>query len=108
MIVVLAVCLLQVVSMWIVFEKASEPGWAILVPAYNMWVLAEVGDKPGWLGLLMFFSGFIPYVGPLVGLVLSAVISIGVARAFGRGIGFGVGLTILPFVFYPILAFASD
>jgi len=108
MVVVLAVCLLQVVSMWIVFEKASEPGWAILVPGYNMWVLAEVGDKPGWLGLLMFFSGFIPYVGALVGLVLSAVISIGVARAFGRGIGFGVGLTILPFVFYPILAFASD
>lgn len=107
-IVILIACLVQVISMWIVFEKAGEPGWAVLVPGYNMWVLAEVGDKPGWLGLLMFFSGFIPYVGLLIGLVLSFVISIGVARAFGRSAGFGVGLALVPIVFYPILAFTSD
>jgi hypothetical protein len=107
-VVILVACLVQAISMWIVFEKAGEPGWAVLVPGYNMWVLAEVGDKPGWLGLLMFFSGFIPYVGLLVGLVLSFVISIGVARAFGRGAAFGVGLTLVPIVFYPILAFTSD
>ncbi len=94
--------------MWNVFQKAGEPGWAVLIPIHNMWVLAEVGNKPGWLGLLLFFSGFIPYVGPLVGLVLSFVISIGVARAFNRGAGFGVGLALVPIVFYPILAFASD
>ena len=107
-VVILVAGLLQVVSMWVVFEKAGEPGWAVLVPGYNMWVLAQVGDKPGWLGLLMFCSGGIPYVGLLVGLVLSFVISIGVARAFGRGAGFGIGLTLVPIVFYPILAFASD
>ncbi|MBA7690233.1 hypothetical protein ES703_98757 [subsurface metagenome] len=107
-VVILVACLVQAISVWIVFEKAGEPGWAVLVPGYNMWVLAEVGDKPGWLGLLMFFSGFIPYVGLLVGLVLSFVISIGVARAFGRGAGFGVGLALVPIVFYPILAFTSD
>jgi DNA-directed RNA polymerase subunit RPC12/RpoP len=100
--------LIQTISMWIVFEKAGQPGWAAIVPYYNMWVLAEVGDKPGWLGLLFCFGGAIPFIGPLVVLVLWAVISIGVARAFGRGIGFGIGLTIIPFVFYPILAFASD
>lgn len=108
MLVILVFGLLQIVSVWIVFEKAGEPGWAILIPGYNMWVLAEVGDKPGWLGLLMFFSGFVPYVGALVGLILSLVISIGVAKAFGRGAGFGVGLTLVPIVFYPILAFSSD
>lgn len=108
MAVMLVVCLIQIVSMWIVFEKAGEHGWAILVPGYNMWVLAEIGGKPGWLGLLMFFSGFIPYLGLIAGLVLSFVISIGVGRAFGRGAGFGVGLALLPVVFYPILAFTSD
>jgi hypothetical protein len=107
MLVILVFGLLQTISMWIVFEKAGEPGWAILVPGYNMWVLAEVGDKPGWLGLLMFFSGFVPYAGGLVGLILSLVISIGVAKAFDRGVGFGVGLTLLPIVFYPILAFSN-
>ncbi len=108
MVVMLVAVIVQTISMWIVFEKADRPGWAILIPGYNMWVLAEVGDKPGWMGLLMFFSGFIPYVGFLIGLVLSFMISIGVARAFGRGAGFGVGLALLPIVFYPILAFASE
>ena len=51
---------------------------------------------------------FSTLAGILVGLVLSFVISIGVAKAFGRGAGFGVGLTLLPIVFYPILAFASE
>jgi len=100
--------ILQIISMWILFNKAGQPGWAAIVPFYNMWVLAEVGDRPGWVGLLYCFSGAIPFVGPIGTLVLWAIISIGVARTFGRGIGFGIGLTIIPFVFYPILAFAND
>ncbi len=31
----------------------------------------------------------------------------GVARGFGKGGGFAVGLVLLPFVFYPILAFSD-
>jgi len=107
-IVALVLGLIHIISMWIVFNKAGHPGWAAIVPYYNMWVLAEIADKPGWLGLLFCFGGAIPFVGPVVVLVLWAVISIGVARAFERGVGFGIGLTIVPFVFYPILAFASD
>lgn len=106
--ILLVLGLVQTVSMWVVFEKAGEPGWAVLVPFYNMWVLAEVGDKPGWLGLLMCFCGAVPFVGPVIGAVLSLVISIGVARAFGRGIGFAIGLFLVPFIFFPVLAFAGD
>jgi len=36
------------------------------------------------------------------------MISIGVAKAFGRGVVFGIGLTLVPFIFFPILAFARD
>ena len=107
-VVALVLGLVQIVSMWIVFSKAGQPGWAAIVPFYNMWVLAEVGDKPGWWGLSMCFCGLIPYVGPIVQLVLMIMISIGVARSFGRGVGFGIGLSLVPFVFYPILAFSSD
>jgi hypothetical protein len=71
-----------------------------------MWVLADIGDRPGWTGLLMCFSCFIPVVGLFVGLVMQVYISIGVATTFDRGILFGLGLSFLPFVFYPILAFA--
>ncbi|MHC4557521.1 MAG: DUF5684 domain-containing protein [Planctomycetota bacterium] len=113
---VLAFCLVQIVSLWIVFEKAGQHGWAVLVPFYSAWVWAEVGDKPGWWGLLVAFSGSIPgvvpyvglYLGPLIGFALSLVISIGIAKTFERGAAFGIGLSFVPFVFYPILAFASD
>ena len=107
LIIIGVVGLVQLISVWIVYEKAGEPGWACIVPVYNMWVLSEIGGKPGWLGVLMSFSGTIPVAGPLVGIVLSLVISIGVARSFGRGIFFGIGLARIPIVFYPILAFSD-
>ncbi|MHC4637671.1 MAG: DUF5684 domain-containing protein [Planctomycetota bacterium] len=100
--------LINITSMWIVFEKAGEPGWAVIVPYYNMWVLAEVGDKPGWWGLAAALSGLIPYIGPVIGFVLSILIFIGVSRAFGRGILFGLGLCFLSIFFLPILAFSDN
>lgn len=108
--VALLVGILIIVSFWIVYEKAGYRGWASIVPFYNMWVLAEIGGKPGWVGLLMCFTGFIPipYVGSIVGYVLSLIISIGVAKTFDRGVAFGIGLWLLPFVFFPILAFSRD
>ncbi|UCG58324.1 MAG: hypothetical protein JSU70_02225 [Phycisphaerales bacterium] len=109
-IAILLFAIIQVVSMWIVFEKAGERGWASIVPFYNMWVLADIGGKPGWLGLLMCFCGLIPIpiVGQIVGLVLWIIISIGVARAFDRSVAFGIGLSVVPSIFYPILAFTKD
>jgi len=107
-IILAIVGIVQLAAMWTIFDKAGEPGWAILVPIYNMWVWAVVADRPGWLGLTTFFVGFIPYVGWLVQLGLWIVITIGVAKAFGKGVGFGLGLCFLPIVFYPILAFGND
>jgi len=107
-ILVLLLCILMIVSFWIVYEKAGYPGWASIVPFYGIWVLAEIGGKPGWVGLLMCFTGFIPYVGVIVGNVLFIIISIGVAKTFDRGVAFGIGLWLLPFVFFPILAFSKD
>jgi hypothetical protein len=94
--------------MWVIFNKAGQPGWAAIVPFYNMWVLAEVGEKSGWMGLAACFSGAIPYVGFIISIVFSIIISIGVAKTFSRGVLFGLGLVFLPFIFYPILAFATD
>jgi len=116
--------LIQSVAWWILFTKVGRPGWAALVPVYNMWVLAEVADRPGWWGLVISLSWFLPTFGnflptlsmcmfcflPIIAiasLILSIIISI-VSQVFGHGILFGIGLFLLPFIFYPILAFASD
>jgi DNA-directed RNA polymerase subunit RPC12/RpoP len=101
------ICILQIVSMWIVFQKADEPGWAIFIPIYNSWILAKVGEKPGWMGLIMLFSSLIPIVGIFISLILHLIISIGIARNFDRGVLFGIGLCFLPIIFYPILAFTD-
>ncbi|MBW8041783.1 MAG: hypothetical protein FVQ85_17540 [Planctomycetes bacterium] len=119
----LIIYLIQFISLWFIFEKAEQPGWAAIVPYYNMWVLAEVGDKSGWVGLGACFAGTITAVVslaiPIVGscalpvgliaqIVLWIMISMGVANRFGRSILFGIGLLLLPFIFYPILAFSRD
>lgn len=96
------------IAMGVVFTKAGEPGWAVIVPIYNLIVLARVGEKPAWMGLLCALSPLIPFVGGFVCLFLMISISIGVAETFGKGVLFGLGLWLLPIIFYPILAFSGS
>jgi hypothetical protein len=95
----LAVALVVIASIWKVFTKAGEPGWAAIVPIYNVVTLAKVAGKEWWWGLLLFV--------PCVGIIISFIVSIALAEKFGKGTGFGIGLALLPFVFYPMLGFGS-
>jgi len=90
-----------------VYMKAGESGINAIIPIYNLYVLAQIGNKPGWMGLVVVFSSLIPIVGPIVAMVFMFIISMGVAKAFEKGIVFGFGLFLLPFIFYPILAFSG-
>lgn len=107
-IVFLLVILVTLISIWVVFDKAGEPGWAAFVPIYNTIVLARIGGKSEWLGLLCALSPMVPLVGSILNLLLFLYLSIGVAQAFGKGTLFGVGLVFLPFIFFPILAFSES
>ncbi len=98
-IVVVAVVILIVASIWTVFKKAGQPGWAAIIPIYNLYILLKVAGRPGWW-LILFFI-------PIVSIIISIVVAIDVAKAFGKGAGFGLGLAILGFIFYPILAFSG-
>jgi hypothetical protein len=94
-----AFLILMIASLWKVFSKAGQPGWACLIPIYNVYVLIKVAGKPGWWLLLML----IPFVNAIVSILVVA----GVAKNFGKGVGFTLGLIFLPFIFYPILAFGD-
>ena len=87
------------VAGWMVFAKAGEPGWAVLIPIYNVIVMLRMAGRPWWWVLLI--------LSPLVGLVFAIIVSIDLAKAFGKGAGFGVGLALLGFIFYPMLAFGD-
>lgn len=90
---------LMIVSLWKIFDKAGQPGWAAIVPIYNTYILLRVADKPGWW-LLLFFV-------PIVNFVIAILAMVGLATNFGKSGGFVIGLIFLPFIFYPILAFGD-
>jgi len=96
-----AIAVLMIVSMWKVFEKAGEPGWASIVPIYQTIVMLKIVGKPWWWLLLMIF---IPVIGILVwGIWMINLLS----KSFGQGVGFTLGLIFLGFIFWPLLAFGD-
>jgi len=86
-------------TVWRIFEKAGEPGWAVLIPIYNVALMIRLAGKPWWWLLLLPI--------PLVNYAVVILVSISIARNFGRGRWFGLGLGFLSLVFYPILAFGD-
>ena len=66
----------------------------------------QVLRRPKWW-ILLYFFGFVPFVGSLAVLFVSIIDSIRMAKVFGKSPVFGVGLLLLPFIFYLVLAFGS-
>jgi len=88
-----------IVTLWRIFTKAGQPGWAAIIPIYNTYILIKMAGRPWWW-LLLFLI-------PLVNIVIAILVVVDVARYFGKGGGFAVGMIFLPIIFYPILAFGS-
>lgn len=83
----LAVCAIVVVGGWKMFEKAGQPGWAILIPIYNCYVMLKIAGRPGWWLIL--------YLIPLVNFVIAIVVAIDIAKSFGQSAAFGFFLLFL-------------
>lgn len=106
LVVWLAIMVFMLVSWWIVFKKAGQPGWAILIPIYNFLVILRVAGKPWWWVFSMLLV-IIPIAGPILFLVVWILICNAISKNFGQGAGFTVGLVLLSIVFIPILAFGD-
>ncbi len=96
-VLILVLAVFMIASMWVLYEKASQPGWGSIVPIYNMILLLNIANKPLWWIILMFL--------PLLSLIPGILVPLAIAKNFGKGVGFGVGLIFLPVIFYPLLAF---
>lgn len=101
--------ILTVVGEWKVFKKAGKNGWEALIPYYNTWVLCEIADIKWWFFLIIIAGSLLSgsSIGGLLGLaalVATYFVNYNIARKFGKEpVGFAFGLTLLPFIFYPIL-----
>ncbi len=86
-----------IISMWKVFVKAGQPGWACIVPFYNIIIMLKIANKPWWW-IFMFII-------PIVNLVFVIMLLHRISLSFGKGGGFTVGLLFLGIIFWAILAF---
>ena len=96
---VLVIAVVMLISMWKIYSKAGQPGWAVLVPIYNMIVLLNIVRKPVWWILLMFI--------PFVSFIIVILIYLELAKVYGKSTGFGLGIIFLPIIFLPMLAFGD-
>jgi hypothetical protein len=99
-IIYLAIVLLMIVSMWITVSKAGRPGVSQIIPIWNFIELVRISGKPLWWVILILLI-------PFVNLILMIIVFHGISKAFGKDAGFTVGLVLLPFIFWPILAFGK-
>jgi len=94
-----AIVILMIASMWTIFTKAGQPGWAAIIPIYNIIVLLKIVGKPTWWIILFLI--------PVANIVFLVWTYNMLSKSFGKTEGFTVGLLLLGFVFFPILAFGD-
>lgn len=99
-IIMLAIALLMIVSLWITVSKAGRPGVSQIIPIWNLIELVRISGKPLWWVILILLI-------PIVNLILMIMVYHGISKAFGKDAGFTVGLVLLPIIFFPILAFGK-
>lgn len=96
----LAIVVFMIASMWKVFTKAGQPGWACLVPIYNLYIMTVIAKKPAWwLAIILLV--------PIANIVFLIMMYNGISKAFGKDSGFTVGLVLLGIVFWTILGFGD-
>jgi len=103
MVPLLILMAIYIISMWKIFTKAGQPGWAAIVPIYNIIVQLNVQGRPTWW-IIWWLIPFVNYVGIFV---MAIITGLDLAKRFGKGGGFAAGLILLAPIFLLILAFGS-
>lgn len=94
-----AIGILVLVAHWKVLVKAGKPGWGCLIPIYNIYLMFKVAGRPGWRTWWILI--------PPVAGILAIVAQFDIAKRFGKDVWYGFGLWLLPFIFYPLIAFGE-
>ena len=109
------ITMILILSFWRIFGKAGELGWKSAIPFYNTYVYYKILHMTPLFGVYMiafvlniYSSGFVSILSYLCLLILYVYSNIQLSKAFRKLMWYAVGLTILPFVFFPILAYGSS
>jgi len=96
-----ALFLMMLMSFWRINRIAGRPAWLAVLPGINLSVLHDIVGQPRWWGVLWF----LPI--PLIRFFLLALLAFGFSAKFNKGVVYTIGLALLPFIFYPHLAFSE-
>ncbi|MBQ7140945.1 MAG: signal peptidase I [Bacilli bacterium] len=96
-VVLIVLIILTIVAKWKIYETANQKGYSSIIPFYNYIILLKIVELPSWYIILLIL--------PIINIIPFLQVNTRLSRKFGLGIGFGIGLTILPIIFFPILAF---
>lgn len=117
LIIALATIIVEIIGTYKVYKKAGKSGWEAIVPVYNKWVLCEIAGVEKWFFILMVATSIVSVleiryledIAPLISVGASFFCNYNIAKKFGKdGYGYALGLTLLPFIFFPILGFGSS
>lgn len=83
---VLALIVGMIAVEWILFERAGEPGWKVLIPFYDSFILHKIafGEESKWYWFLLLIPGYGIYM----------------RYAFTKTYGYSTGMAVLS-VFFP-------
>ena len=87
--------LCNIITKWVIFKKAGQPGWGILVPFYNIYLMQIIAfPKEKW-----------PFIFLLLLPGVNAVYGIYLQYSFARSYGLSTGGSIAYLFFSPIMNF---
>jgi hypothetical protein len=99
-IVLAAITVIKLISMWAIFAKAGQPGFYGIIPIVNIVIFMAVIRKPWW----WLFLWMIPAIG-LIWRIWGWNLMV---KRFGKTEDFTVGIILLPFIYMPVLAFGDS
>ena len=96
----------SVVGLWMMFQKAGEPGWKGIIPFYNQYILCgkTMGNPWYWVRL---FVVIIPVIGWVAYFYFKYQIGKAIARSYGQEDSWAWGYTFLEPIFYCITGFGN-
>ena len=109
------------------FKKAGKNGWEAIIPYYNTWTLVNISGCKWWYFLIIIGSSFISTnislnlsdgniirfnmldgLGTMINYFALYSINYNIAKKFNKDFWYAIGLTLLPFVFYPMLGLGKS
>ncbi len=127
LLIIIASSIVEIIGKWKLFKKAGKKGWEAIIPYYNTWTLVEISGCKWWFIFIIIGSSLISVnfnyninettnisinsldlIGSAINFFGMLCINYNISKKCNKDMSYAIGLTILPFIFYPMLGFGKS